>query len=64
MFTKSGAAMETDAHPRALLNMSFRVPSKGALPLGPPHGITQVTEILIPATQGFMAYTSLPFQSD
>ena len=25
---------------------------------------TQVREILIPATLGFMAYTSLPFQSD
>jgi hypothetical protein len=28
--------METDAHSRALLNISFTVPSKGALPPGPP----------------------------
>ena len=31
--------METDAHARALLNTSSRVPSKGALPLGPPHAV-------------------------
>jgi hypothetical protein len=37
MFPKSGAPMETDAYARALLNMSFGVPSKGALPRGPPH---------------------------
>jgi hypothetical protein len=48
--------METDAHSRALLNISFGVRSKRSLPLGPHHGIIQVTEILIPTTQGFMAY--------
>jgi hypothetical protein len=36
MFPKSGARMETDAHSRALLNLSFGVHSKGALPPGPP----------------------------
>ena len=39
MFPKSGAPMETDAHTRALLIISFRVPSKGALPPGSPHGV-------------------------
>jgi hypothetical protein len=32
MFPKSGAPMETDAHARALLNISFRFPSKETLP--------------------------------
>jgi len=31
--------METDAHSRGLLSMSFRNPSKGALPPGPPDGV-------------------------
>jgi hypothetical protein len=31
MFPKSGAPMETDAHSRALLNISFGVPNKGTL---------------------------------
>jgi len=39
MFPKSGAPMETDAHSRALLRIPFGVPSKGALPPGPPHGV-------------------------
>jgi hypothetical protein len=39
MFPKSKAPMETDAHSRALLNIFFGVPSKGALPPGPPHGV-------------------------
>ena len=39
MFPKSGAPTEKDAHFRALLNISFGVPSKGALPQGPIHGI-------------------------
>jgi len=39
MFSKSGATMQTDAHSRDLLNISFGVPSKGALPPGPPHGV-------------------------
>jgi hypothetical protein len=39
MFSKSGAPMQTDAHSRDLLNISFGVPSKGALPPGPPHGV-------------------------
>jgi hypothetical protein len=30
--------MEIDAHSTALINISFRVPSKSALPPGPPHG--------------------------
>jgi hypothetical protein len=38
MFPKSEAPMETDAHSRALFNVSFGVPSKGALPSVPPHG--------------------------
>ena len=36
---KSGALMEADAHFRVLLNISFAVPSKGALPQAPLHGI-------------------------
>ena len=32
MFPKSGAPMETDADSRALFNIPFGVPSKGALP--------------------------------
>jgi hypothetical protein len=39
MFPRSGAPMETDAHSRFLLNIFCRVPSKGALPPGPPHGV-------------------------
>jgi hypothetical protein len=39
MFPKSGGPMETDFHSRALLDISFRVPSKWALPPGPPHGV-------------------------
>ena len=31
--------METDAHSRALLKISFGVPSKGALTPGPPRGV-------------------------
>jgi hypothetical protein len=38
-FPKSRAPMEADANFRALLNISFGVPSKGALPQGPLHGI-------------------------
>jgi hypothetical protein len=38
-FPKSGAHIETDAHSRALLNTSFGVPSKGALPPGTPHAV-------------------------
>jgi hypothetical protein len=41
MFPKSGGHMETDAHSRALLNISFNVPSKGTHPPGPPHGAPQ-----------------------
>jgi hypothetical protein len=37
MFPKNGPPMKTDAHSRALLNISFRVPNKGALPPGPRH---------------------------
>ena len=39
MFPKSGAVMETDAHSRGLLNISFGVSSEGALLPGPPHGV-------------------------
>jgi len=39
MFSKSRAPKETDAYSRALLNISFGVPSKGALSPGPPHGV-------------------------
>jgi len=41
MFPKSGAPMETNAHSRVVLNIrvSFEVPSQGALPPGPPHGV-------------------------
>jgi hypothetical protein len=45
MFPKSGAPMETDAHSRALLNLSFRVPSKRALPPGPAHGVPSVRDV-------------------
>jgi hypothetical protein len=43
MFPKSGVPMETDAHSRALLNISFRVTSKEALPRGPPHPASSET---------------------
>ena len=39
VFPKSGAPMETDAHSRALLNISVVVPGKGAVPPGHPHGV-------------------------
>ena len=39
MFPKSRAPMEADAHFRALLDISYGVPSKGALSQGPLHGI-------------------------
>jgi hypothetical protein len=42
MFPKSRATMETDAHARALLNISFRVPSRGPLPTGPQHWASSV----------------------
>ena len=35
--------METDAHYRALLNISFGVPSKGGLTPGHPHGVPSIT---------------------
>ena len=41
MFPKSGTPMEADAHFRALLDISFGVLSKGALPQGPLNGIPQ-----------------------
>ena len=37
MFPKSGAPKETGALSRTLLNISLGVPSKGALPPGPPR---------------------------
>jgi len=39
IFPKSVAPKETVAHSRALLNTTFGVPRKGALPPGPPHGV-------------------------
>jgi hypothetical protein len=39
MFPKSGAPMEADAHFQALPTISFEVPSIGALPQDPLHGI-------------------------
>jgi hypothetical protein len=36
MFPRSGAPTEIDTHSRAVLNISFGVPSKGALPPCPP----------------------------
>ena len=39
MFHKSGTPVEADTHFRALFNISFGVPSKGALPSGPVHGV-------------------------
>jgi len=39
LFPKSGAPMEKEANFRALLNISFGVSSKGALPQGVLHGI-------------------------
>jgi len=39
MFPKSEAPMETDAHFRVIFNISFGVPSKGALSPGLPHGV-------------------------
>ena len=46
MFPTSGAPMKTDAHYRVLFNISFWVPSKGALPLGPPHVVPSEREAL------------------
>jgi len=46
MFPKSEAPMETDAHSRALFNISFGVLSKGALPLGPPYGVASDRDAL------------------
>jgi len=43
MFPESGAPMETDAHSKVLLNISFGVPSKEAFPPGPPHGVPLTT---------------------
>ena len=40
MFPKNGAPMETEAQSRALLNIYFGVPGKGALPPSPPHGFS------------------------
>jgi len=42
MFPKSGTPMETDAHFRDFLDISFRVPSKGALHQGPLNGIPRI----------------------
>ena len=39
LFPEIGAPREAEAHFRALLDISFRVPSKGALPQGPLNGI-------------------------
>jgi len=36
---KRAAPVQTDVHSRALFSISFGVPSKGALPPGPPHGV-------------------------
>jgi hypothetical protein len=44
MFPKSAAPMETDANSRALINISFGVSSKGALPPGPLHGVPSETD--------------------
>jgi hypothetical protein len=45
VFPRSRASVETYAHSRALLNISFRVPSKGALPPGPPHGVLSERDV-------------------
>jgi len=37
MFPKSWSLMEIDTHFQSLISISFRVPSKGALPTGSPH---------------------------
>ena len=41
----SAAPMETDAHSRALLSISFGFPSKGALSPGPPHGVPSERDV-------------------
>jgi hypothetical protein len=45
MFLESGASKGTVANSKALFNISFWVPSKGALPAGPPHGIPSEKDI-------------------
>jgi len=45
MFPTSGGPMETDAHSRALLSISFSAPSKGALTAGPPHGVPSERDV-------------------
>jgi hypothetical protein len=68
LFPKRGAPMETDAHSRDLLNISFWVPSKGALPSGPPHAVPSErdTSFLEPPFIHHPRYTSPPhrFPSD
>jgi hypothetical protein len=39
MFPRSGAPIGTNAHSRALLRISFEVPSKEVRPPGPTHGV-------------------------
>jgi hypothetical protein len=45
MFPKSGKIMETDAYSRALLNNSFGVPIKGALPPGRLRGVPSERDV-------------------
>ena len=37
--------MEIDAHSRALLKIYFGIPSKGALPVGPPLGVPSERDV-------------------
>ena len=48
MFPKSRDPMETDAYSRALLNISYGVSGKGALPPGKPHGLSTTREAVEP----------------
>jgi hypothetical protein len=62
IFPKSRAPLETDAHSKAFLSISFRVPSKGALPRGPPHWAS--SESCLPGSPaGPLLKISAPFQS-
>jgi hypothetical protein len=48
MFPKIRAPIEADVHSRALINVSFRVPSKGARPPGPSHAVPSERDIPFP----------------
>jgi hypothetical protein len=61
MFSNSRAPTQTDAHSRTLLNVSFRVPSKAALPPGPPHTVPLEESCPIPRALIHYPVTALQY---